>query len=268
MRTGIGRAATMERAPLVSVITPVYNGALTLPYACESVLAQSLADFELILIDDASTDATPDVIAFYQALDRRVRAVRNEVNSRQAAVQWEPRNDGLDVARGALIAYLDADNTWDPRLLAHLTTELMRQPHAQLAYCRSRNFHDPALLDRIIDKDARTPIERGPDSVVFAQSEIKRQELGASQYVDTNEIMHRASTFARLGHRWRVEHPRRAWVNANQGAGSPNRRHNDLDLTERIIDVYGLDAVLQVPEILVNYYYPSAGGPHIHWPAC
>ncbi|HEU4426129.1 MAG TPA: glycosyltransferase family A protein [Pilimelia sp.] len=247
-----------DAEPLVSVITPTYNGAATLPYACESVLAQTLVNFELILIDDASTDETSEVIAHYEALDPRIRALRNSVNSRQAEVEWEPRNDGIGVARGSLVAYLDDDNTWDPRFLEHLATALMQRPWVQLAYCRSRNFHDPLDIDPVIAGDSRTAVERGLDWVVFAQDEIRPEELGSSQYVDTNEMMHRMSAFGPLGHRWRVFHPRRAWVNANQGAGSPYRRHNDLDLVERFIEVFGPQAIIQIPEVLVNYYYPSA----------
>jgi glycosyltransferase involved in cell wall biosynthesis len=241
----------------VSVVTPVYNQAATLPYACDSVLAQTQTDFELILVDDASTDGTADVIEYYRGLDPRVQAVRNTTNSRTGPIQWEPRNNALQVARGVFIAYLDGDNTWDPRFLERLAQVLTNQPATQLVYCRSRNFHHPADLAGVLAADRRSAVDRGRDWVVFAQDEVSPDELGLSQYVDTNEMMHRASVFGALGDLWRTRHPRGDWVNSHQGKRCAHRRHNDLDLVERIIATCGLAAITQLPEVLVDFYYRS-----------
>lgn len=244
--------------PLVSVIMPVYNAERTLPYAIESVLAQTLTDIELVIVDDASTDSTPLIIDYYGSLDPRLRAVRNPANSRSAKVEWEPRNDGLRIARGSLIGYLDGDNSWDRRMLRTMADALTSRPEIQLAYCRSRNFHDPGDIDMVIARDERTAVSRGSDWVVFAQGELDPPELGRRQYVDANEIVHRSSVFGSLGSLWRTFHPRREWVGAHQGKRCEHRRHNDLDLVERIVHAFGVEAVLQVPQILVNFYYPSA----------
>jgi len=108
------------------VITPVDNGAETLPYARDSVLAQTPTSFELIIV------------------------IRNRTNRRQADVEWEPRNDGLATARGSLLAHVDADNTCDRRYLELLATAFMEWPHVQPALRRSRNYHDSAHLDRVL----------------------------------------------------------------------------------------------------------------------
>ena len=247
----------------MSVVMPVYNQARTLPAAIESVLGQTLGDFELIVVDDAADDATPDVIAAYAADDPRVWPVRNATNSRRSPVQWEPRNDGLRLAGGEVIAYLDADNTWRPRYLERMVGTLSSHPWARLAYCRTRNHHARHRLPRILETDPRTVVDAGTDWVVFAPDVLDPAELGATQYIDTNEMVHRPSVFADLGGLWRTEHPRRAWVNANQGSIAPHRRHNDLDLVERIISRYGVDAVVGIDEVLVDYYYPGAAHPRV-----
>jgi glycosyltransferase involved in cell wall biosynthesis len=251
-------AAEGNTDPLVSVVMPVWNLAPVLPRAIESVLAQTLADIELIIVDDASTDGTPDVIEHYRQTDERVQVVRNATNSRRSNIEWEPRNNGLQIARGAFIAYLDGDNAWDPKALEVLSEFLVNSPGMQLAYCRSRNFHDPAEIDAVILADSRAATARGEDWVIFAHEELDVAELGRSQYIDTNEMMHRASVFRALGSMWHTAHPRRAYVNGHQGKRCPYRRHNDLDLAERIIAAFGSDSVVQVPEVLVDYYYPSA----------
>jgi len=242
---------------------PVCNVERALPAAVESVLGQSLTDLELIIVDDASTDATPKVIERYRSIDPRIRVVHNTTNSRRSNIEWEPRNNGLQLARGAFVAYLDGDNSWDAQALATLADVLLGNPEIQLAYCRSRNFHDPGEIEAVIAADARVAVERDENSVVFAQENLDLAELGRSQYVDTNEMMHRASVFRALGSLWYTAHPRRAWVNANQGKRCRYRRHNDLDLVERIIRTFGAGSVAQVPEVLVNFFYPSAP----RWPA-
>lgn len=244
--------------PIVSVVMPVFNLAPVVGVAIESVLGQTLAELELIVVDDASTDGTADIVEDYRRVDSRIRVVHNATNSRRSPIQWEPRNNGLQLATGTFIAYLDADNAWDAKALEVLSTALLEHPEAQMVYCQSRNFHAADELAAVIAADARPASARGLDWVVFAHDDLDASELGQSQYIDTNEMMHRATVFDRLGSLWSTRHPRRDYVNAHQGKRISSRRHNDLDLAERIIAAYGPNSVLQVPEVLVDYYYPSA----------
>ena len=107
--------------PLVSVIIPTRNRREYLQQAIGSVLAQSYANFELIVVDDGSTDGTDKVLAAHE--DRRVRYSRHERNGRSAS-----RNRGVDMARGPLIAFLDDDDLYLPEKLhmqvRYLTSEL------------------------------------------------------------------------------------------------------------------------------------------------
>jgi len=96
--------------PLVSVVIPTYNRGWILKEAVESVLAQNFEDFELIVVDDGSTDHTPDILSAYQD---NITVVRQENRGVSAA-----RNRGIAVASGALIAFLDSDDLWMPEKLS------------------------------------------------------------------------------------------------------------------------------------------------------
>ena len=93
-------------SPRVTVVMPVWNGALFVGEAIESVLAQDFTDLELLLVDDASTDATPGILAGWAARDPRVRVIRNEVNLGSPA----SRNRGIEEGRGEYVACHDADD--------------------------------------------------------------------------------------------------------------------------------------------------------------
>lgn len=107
---------TTPSDPVVSVVVPVFNAAATLSAAIASVQRQALPDLEIILVDDASTDASRVVIAALAAADRRIVAEYLEMNAGPAVA----RNRGLEVARGRWIALLDADDAYLPDRLATL----------------------------------------------------------------------------------------------------------------------------------------------------
>ena len=94
--------------PLISVIVPVYNAASSLHRSLGSVLRQTLTDFELIVIDDCSTDDSAAVLQRYQTLDDRVRVFSTKSNGGPGVA----RNIGLRNARGRYIAFLDSDDIW------------------------------------------------------------------------------------------------------------------------------------------------------------
>lgn len=113
----IGRPALAERppakpAPLVSVIMPVYNSAEYVGAAAKSVLAQSYANLELVLVDDGSTDGSGEVCDELAAQDGRVVVVHKPNGGICSA-----RNAGLDVARGTYVAFCDNDDEYLPGLL-------------------------------------------------------------------------------------------------------------------------------------------------------
>lgn len=99
-----------NKTPLISVIMPVYNGERFLKQAIDSILAQTFPNFELIIINDGSTDSTESIILAYK--DRRIRYVKNERNLRLI----KTLNKGLKLATGKYISRMDADDIADKHL--------------------------------------------------------------------------------------------------------------------------------------------------------
>ena len=114
--------------PLVSVVMPAYNAEPYLADALDSALAQTHRQLEIIVVDDGSTDGTPDVLARY-ADEPRVRAVRQE-NAGPAAA----RNRGLAEAQGQYVAFLDADDLWAPHKLEEQLALFRRSGALGLVY--------------------------------------------------------------------------------------------------------------------------------------
>ena len=112
--------------PCVSVILPVHNRADVLSRAIESVLAQELSDFELIVVDDGSTDESATLVQSFT--DERVRLVRLDRNRGGNAA----RNEGVTAARSPLIAFLDSDDRYLPNKLAFVVGEFDRRPPLDL----------------------------------------------------------------------------------------------------------------------------------------
>lgn len=102
--------------PTVSVILPAYNAAETVPRALDSLLVQSLRSFEVLVVDDASTDATADRVGSYARIDSRVVLLRRAENAGAAAA----RNMGFTHAKGKWVALLDADDAYTPERLETL----------------------------------------------------------------------------------------------------------------------------------------------------
>ncbi|SHO64447.1 glycosyltransferase family 2 protein [Algoriphagus zhangzhouensis] len=98
---------------LVSVITPVHNAGEHIEETIESVLKQTFQDWEMILIDDKSTDSSLKIIEKYLAQDSRIRLIKNSKNQGAAVT----RNNGIEAAQGRYIAFLDSDDLWLPTKL-------------------------------------------------------------------------------------------------------------------------------------------------------
>ena len=206
--------------PLVTVIMPTRDRAPLLSRAMSSVLAQSMPDFELIVVDDGSTDATAAVLG--ECEDPRLRVLWQDHRGVSAA-----RNAALAVATGELVAYLDSDNTWFADFLAVMTSEL--RPEDLLAYCGRHLF----LLDGPLE--SAHVVARKIHSPVYNPASLLRHN-----FIDTNVMLHR---------RWIVE---------ELGGFDENlRRLVDWDLVVRIVLRHPF-AVRHVDQVLCNYHYYRA----------
>ena len=134
-------------SPIVSVVIPVFNRREALRRAVLSVLLQSFEDYELIVVDDGSTEPVADVIADQP----RVRLLRHRTNSGAAAA----RNTGAREATAKYIAFLDSDDAWHPEKLARQVAFMRSKPHI---YASCTGF---ALINELGMFDQRLP---PPDS--------------------------------------------------------------------------------------------------------
>ena len=110
----------IEKVPLVSVIIPMYNAAQFIPQTLESLLYQTMTDFEVVVVDDCSTDNSVEVVkSFAEKFGGRLHVIKLPKNSGTPGL---PRNKGINFARGKYIAFLDSDDLFTKTALEELTT--------------------------------------------------------------------------------------------------------------------------------------------------
>ena len=109
--------------PRVSILMPVYNGASYLSDAIGSVVSQTYSNWELVIVDDGSTDDGPRIAERFAAADKRIVRASNRHTPGPAGA----RNTAVDLASGRFISFLDSDDTWEPTKL-----------EVQVQYCISR----------------------------------------------------------------------------------------------------------------------------------
>ena len=126
-----GRTSSAAR---VSVIMPCFNAEATIARAITSVQAQTLPDWELVIVDDGSADNSAKIILGID--DARIRLL-SQPNSGAAAA----RNRGLAEAQGEFVAFLDSDDTWHPEFLEQMLKALQASPKGVLAYCGWQNLY-------------------------------------------------------------------------------------------------------------------------------
>ena len=123
------RAPEGKKAPLLSIIVPVYKVENYLPKCIDSILAQTFTDFELILVEDGSPDNCPALCDAAAAKDARIRVIHQKNGGLSAA-----RNAGLDAARGAWIGFVDSDDYIAPEMYEALY-HAVQSTGADLALC-------------------------------------------------------------------------------------------------------------------------------------
>jgi len=126
--------------PRISIIIPLHNGAETVLETLNAVLAQSLVDWELIVVDDASTDGGPEVVRRWADTTRRAVRVLPSI-SPVARGPSATRNRGLAAATAPLVALLDADDLWDTGYLVRRVQELEADPRLGLVWGPSRYWY-------------------------------------------------------------------------------------------------------------------------------
>src|SRR5437773_3361686 len=165
---------------LVSVVIPTFNSADYLAQAIQSVLVQTYQDFEIIVVDDASTDHTEEVL---RPFAKRICYVRQDRGGPSVA-----RNRGILQARGEMIAFLDADDVWRPTKLARQVEFLDYYPEACLVYTDFTRGPQPGS-----NNESRLQAFKPRDSTQAFQGLLEEN------FIATPTVMVRRSALARSG---------------------------------------------------------------------
>ncbi|MBO6798551.1 glycosyltransferase [Maricaulis sp.] len=166
--------------PTISVVMPVFNARATITKAVLSVQAQTFRNWELILVDDGSSDDTLEIALGLEALDERIRVTAQE-NAGPAAA----RNVGIKLSRGRLIAFLDADDHWHRDRLGACLAHFSRNPHVGVVYTRV------ALLDG----DGQAARRPTPHFDVLTPAQL----LSENPVCTTSNIVVRTSVIEQVG---------------------------------------------------------------------
>ncbi|MEC5425937.1 glycosyltransferase family 2 protein [Virgibacillus sp. C22-A2] len=143
-----------NKPPLISVITPAYNAERFIKQTIESVLEQTYPNWEMILVDDCSTDDTVEIIKRYQEDDSRIKLIVHEVNSGSAVA----RNAAMEHATGQYIAFLDSDDLWYPEKLEK-QLHFMQEKDIAFSFTKYRRIEEDGTL--------RNAISKAPESVGY-----------------------------------------------------------------------------------------------------
>jgi len=183
--------------PTVSVIVPNYNHARFLRKRIDSVLQQTFQDFELILLDDCSTDDSRSILSSY-AGDPRIRIEFNDANSGSTFKQW---NKGVRLARGKYVWIAESDDYADERLLETLVPLLDTEPGAVFAYCRSWRVSADDQLDGFQDAYLADLDPQKWTAAFWAdgREECRRYLVHRNTVLSASSVLFRREVYGRVG---------------------------------------------------------------------
>jgi len=183
--------------PKVSVIIPNYNHARFLRQRTESILGQTYQDFEVILLDDCSTDESQSILREYAA-DPRVRIELNEKNSGSTFKQW---NKGVRLARGEFVWIAESDDYADARFLERLVAVLEAEPEGTFVYCRSWCVAADGRASGFIDPELPEEARRRWTADYFAEgsTECRNYMVRCNTVPNASAVVFRKAAWQRVG---------------------------------------------------------------------
>jgi glycosyltransferase involved in cell wall biosynthesis len=187
----------MTVSPRVSVIVPNYNHGRFLRARVESVLLQTFSDFEVILLDDSSTDDSQSILLSY-AGNPRVRVEFNSVNSGSTFKQW---NKAVRLARGEYVWFAESDDYADLRMLEHLVAVLDTYPRASFAYCRSWRIAADGDLDGFADSSVidLDPTRWTADYYSYGRDECRKYFVYRNIVPNASAVLFRKTAYEAIG---------------------------------------------------------------------
>lgn len=168
-------------APALTVLMPVYNAERFVAQTIDSVLAQTFRDFEFLIINDGSTDRSPEILQDYARRDDRIRLISRPNTGYVVAL-----NEGLELSRGEFVARIDADDLADPRRLELQLARMRREPELVALGSNAR----------AMDEEGRM---LGDYSVPLTHEEIEASHLRGSSTIHHPAVMLRPEAVKQIG---------------------------------------------------------------------
>ena len=183
--------------PKVSIIIPNFNHARYLEQRLRSVLDQTYSAFEVLFLDDASTDNSLEVLAQFES-DPRLRTYHNETNSGSPYIQW---NRGVSLAQGEYVWIAESDDYAAPALLERLVSVLDAHPEVGLAYCQSQRVAEDGApmglaLDLVQDLG---PEHWGRDFVRSGRDECAEYLVARNTIPNASAVVFRRAIYTAAG---------------------------------------------------------------------
>lgn len=176
----------MDQNQMVSVVIPTYNRAATIRTSIQSILDQTWQNFEIIVVDDGSTDNTRQIIDEYE--DNRIRYICLEQNSGAS----HARNIGIGLAVSDFIAFLDSDDEWLPeKLEKQMQVMLQASEKVGLVYCRMRGTKKDGTT--LICPEPWRPIEKLRGNILLPL--LEENEIGTPAILVRAECLKQAGGF-------------------------------------------------------------------------
>lgn len=189
--------AIKRDSPRISVVVPNYNHGRFLPRRLESILNQSFADFEVLFLDDASTDNSMMVYEEY-GTDPRIQLMQNSQNSGSPFKQW---NKGIKHARGKYIWVAESDDYADPTLLRTLLNMIEGNPGTGVAYCQSWLVNEfDQITQRFDDYDSAVKGKRWQNGFACPGEKEIREHLAVRNTIpNASAVLFEREAFIKAG---------------------------------------------------------------------
>lgn len=166
---------------LVSIITPCHNAGSLISHTIASVLSQTYKSWELIIVDDSSTDDSNEIIRHYANIDSRIR---HFVTAKPSGSPSHPRNIGIENAHGTYIAFLDADDIWLPDKLGKQVTFMEKNNiHVSYSYYEKMSW-DGHLANRLVTTNKKTTYRSllKSNSIPCLTSMVTKEAIGKTRF--------------------------------------------------------------------------------------
>ncbi len=188
----------MEKDILVSILVPNYNHAKFLTLRIESILNQTYQNFEVIIVDDCSTDNSREVIEFYRNHPKVSKILYNQTNSGSPFKQW---NKGIKEAKGDFIWIAESDDYADPRLLEKLLVQFGIHSQVGIVYCQSWDVDETGEVHGTHLKHTETVDKElwKKDFVIPGEEMITKYMLSRNSIPNASAVVFKKELYEKIG---------------------------------------------------------------------